>query len=152
MARSLKVVFRADVPRIAQAGDIKMVSPGYARNYLFPRELAFPATGSALKQWETERQGTLDKAARRRAEVQALAQKVESTPCRITAKVGPEGRLFGSVGRLEISEALAKQGLTVGKHAVMLNEPIKQIGSFTIPVRLATGLQAQIKLEVVAEA
>src|SRR5947207_10277150 len=99
MARNLKVVFKTDIRGIAQAGDVKRVSPGYARNYLFPRQLAFPATGSALKQWETVRQGTLAKAQRHRESAQTLAQQIESASCAITAKASPEGRLFGSVGR-----------------------------------------------------
>jgi large subunit ribosomal protein L9 len=152
MAHSLKVVFRSDVRGIAQAGDVKMVSPGYARNYLFPRELAFPATDAALKQWETERQATVSKAERKRAEAQNLAQKIESTPCVITAKAGDEGKLFGSVGRQEIAEALAKQGVTLDKHDIVLHSPIKQLGTTTVAVRLGGALQAQLKVEIVAEA
>src|SRR6185312_3182867 len=108
MAHTLKVVFNSDVRGIAQAGDVKKVSPGYARNYLFPRKLAFPATDTALKQWETVRQGTLAKAERRREGAQALAQQVEATPLTLTAKASPEGKLFGSIGRQDILQALAK--------------------------------------------
>src|SRR5438477_10473216 len=99
MAHTLKVVFRSDVRGIAEAGDVKNVSSGYARNFLFPRQLAFPAAGGALRQWESERQGTLAKATRIRGEVQALAQKMEALTLTIPAKASPEGRLFGSVGR-----------------------------------------------------
>jgi len=152
MANSLKVVFRSDVRGIAQAGDVKNVSAGYARNYLFPRKLAFPASESALRQWETERQGTLAKAVHRREESQTLAQKIESMTLEIKAKAGPEGRLFGSVGRQEIIEALGKQGLTVDKHAVSLQEPLKQAGPAQVPIRLGSGLQAHLKVTVVAEA
>jgi large subunit ribosomal protein L9 len=151
MAHSLKVVFRSDVRGIAQAGDVKMVSPGYARNFLFPRKLAFPATDNALRQWETERQGTLAKAVRQREQHQTLAQKIESITCTITAKAGPEGRLFGSVNRQEIAEALAKEGLTIDKQVLVLPEPIKQAGSTTVAVRLGSGIQAQLKIIVVAE-
>src|SRR5688572_27202770 len=98
MANSLKVVFKADLRGVAQAGDVKNVSPGYARNYLFPRELAFPATDAALRQWESVRQGTLAKAERKRETAQTLAQKIEGATCAFTMKAGPEGRLFGSVG------------------------------------------------------
>src|SRR5262249_38264086 len=115
------------------------------------RQLAFPATDTALKQWETERQGTLAKAAHKRAEAQTLAQKIESTPCVITAKSGEEGKLFGSVGRQEIIDALAKQGLTLDKHALVLATPIKQLGTTVVAVRLGSALQAQLKVEVVAE-
>src|SRR4030081_1506013 len=111
MAHSLKVVFQADVRGIAQAGDVKKESPGYARNFLFPRKLAFPATDAALRQWETVRQGTLAKAARQRDDAQSVAQKIEAVSCTITAKASSEGKLFGSVGRQEILDALAQQGV-----------------------------------------
>ena len=110
MANSLKVVFRSDVRGIAQAGDVKNVSAGYARNYLFPRKLAFQASEGKLRQWETERQGTLTKAGRLREASQTIAQKIEALACTISAKASAEGRLFGSVSRQEIKEALAKEG------------------------------------------
>ncbi|HVO32777.1 MAG TPA: 50S ribosomal protein L9 [Elusimicrobiota bacterium] len=151
MAHSLKVVFRADVRGIAQAGDVKMVSPGYARNFLFPRDLAFPASEQALRQWETERQGILAKAARQREQAQSLAQKIEAATCTITAKAGPEGRLFGSVGRAEIVEALARESIAVDKRYIVLAEPLKQIGAAQAQVRLPGGVQAQLKINVIAE-
>jgi large subunit ribosomal protein L9 len=151
MARSLKVVFRADVRGIAHAGDVKMVSPGYARNYLFPRQLAFTATDRLMKQWETERQGTLAKAAHKREQAQGLAQQVEALTLTIQAKVGPEGRLFGSVSRQEIAEALGKSGVTIEKQRIELREPIRKVGAAVVPVRLSADVQAQLKVNVVAE-
>jgi large subunit ribosomal protein L9 len=151
VAHSLKVVFRSDVRGIAQAGDVKMVSPGYARNYLFPRQLAFPATDSALRQWETVRQGTLAKSVRQRETAQTLAQKIESATCTISVKASPEGRLFGSVGRNEILDVLAKQGLTLDKHAVALPKPIKQLGATTVTVQLSAGVQAKLTVTLTPE-
>jgi large subunit ribosomal protein L9 len=148
---NLKVVFNADLQGIAKAGDVKNVSPGYARNYLFPRKLAFPATDSALKQWETVRQGTLAKAQRQREAAQALAQQVEAVSCTISAKASPEGRLFGSVGRQDVLAALAKQGLKLEKNAVALPQPIKQVGVSTISVRLSSGIQAKLTVTVTAQ-
>ena len=151
MAHDLKVVFRSDVRGIAQAGEVKSVSPGYARNYLFPRKLAFPATETALRQWETERQGVVAKAAHRREEAQGLAQKIEAVACTVTAKAGDEGQLFGSINRQEILAALAKEGITLDKRDLMMTEPIKRLGAYTVPVRLAAGVQTQVKVNVVAE-
>src|SRR4051812_38516247 len=105
---NIKVVFKADLQGVAHAGDVKNGSPGYARNFLFPRQLAFPATDSALKQWETVRQGTLAKAQRKRESSQSLAEKVQAANVTVAVKASPEGRLFGSVGRQEILEALKK--------------------------------------------
>lgn len=152
MANSLKVVFRADVRGIAQAGDVKTVSPGYARNYLFPRHLAFPATGQALKQWETERQGAMAKAAKKRDDAASLAQRIDALTITLSAKVGQDGHLFGSVGRQELSAALAKEGITVDKRAVELADPIRQTGLATVPVRVGAGVLAQLKVNVVAAA
>jgi len=151
MPHALKVVFRSDVRGIAQAGDVKNVSAGFARNYLFPRKLAFPASETMLRQWETERQGALAKATRLREESQTLAQKIEAITCTLTAKAGGEGRLFGSVGRQEIAEALVKEGLKVDKRMISLSEPIKTVGASTVTVRLGGGVQAPLKLNVVAE-
>jgi large subunit ribosomal protein L9 len=152
MANSLKVVFRSDVRGIAQAGDVKNVSSGYARNYLFPRKLAFQATEGLLRQWETERQGTLAKAERLRQDKQSIATRIDGVTLQMTAKASPEGRLFGSVGRQDIREALVKEGITVDRRAIELTEPLKQVGLATIPVHLGSGVQAQLKVNVVAEA
>jgi large subunit ribosomal protein L9 len=147
----IKVVFNSDIRGIAQAGDVKNVSPGFARNYLFPRKLAFPATDSALKQWETVRQGTVAKAQRRRESAEATAQQIQGVTCELTVKASPEGRLFGSVGKAEILEALAKQGVKIEKQALVLPKPIKQLGETPVIVRLPSGVQATVKVSVTAQ-
>jgi large subunit ribosomal protein L9 len=148
---NVKVVFKSDVRGIAHAGDVKAVSPGFARNFLYPRNLAFPATDASLRQWETVRQGTLAKAQRRRDASQSLAQQIEGATCTITRKASPEGRLFGSVGKQEIVDALAKQGITVDKHAVVLPKPIKQLGATPVEIHLPSGVQAKFTVTVSAE-
>jgi len=151
MAHSLKVVFRSDVRGIGQAGDVKNVSAGYARNFLFPRKLAFQASEGALRQWETERQGTLVKASRLRQDAQSLAERIEGLSCSISAKASPEGRLFGSVSRQEIKDVLAKEGVTIDRRAVLLPEPLKQVGPATVPIHLGNGVQAQLHITIVGE-
>ena len=99
----------------------------------------------------TERQGTLAHAARVREDAQTSAQKIESATCTVAAKAGPEGRLFGSVGRQEIIEALLKEGIKLEKRAIELAEPLKQLGNAVVPVRLGAGVLAQLKVSVVAE-
>jgi len=152
MAKSLKVVFRSDVRGIAQAGEVKNVSAGFARNFLLPRKLAFRATEGALRQWETERQGTLTKASKLRDDAQSVAQRIEAVTCTITAKASAEGRLFGSVSRQEILKALSQEGITLDRRAVELGEPLKQVGLSTVPVHLGSGITAQLKVNVIAEA
>jgi large subunit ribosomal protein L9 len=151
VAQSLKVVFRSTVRGIAQAGDVKAVSPGYARNFLFPRHLAFPATEAALRQWETERQGILAKAARAQDQAQTLAQRIETIVLTLKARARPDGRLFGSVNRQEILEALAREGIVLDKRALLLSEPIRQVGTFDVPVRLSASIRVTLKATVVAE-
>ena len=151
MARNVKVVFRADVRGIAQAGEVKTVAPGYARNYLFPHNLAFPATPFALRQWETERQGVLAHAERLREDTKALGQRIDKLAVTIMAKVGHEGQLFGSVGRQDLLDALTREGITIEKAALLLDAPIRSTGTHAIPVRLAGGVQAVFKVTVAAE-
>jgi len=152
MARALKVVFRSDVRGVAQAGDVKTVAPGYARNYLFPRQLAFPATPAALRQWETERQGVLAHAEKLRKDVQSLAQKIEAVTVTIAAKVSPEGQLYGSINRQQLLDGLSAQGVTVDKGALLLDAPIRNIGPTSVILHLGSGISATLKIEVVAEA
>ena len=151
MAHSLKVVFRSDIRGIARAGDVKNVSPGYARNFLFPRKLAFPASDGAMRQWETERQGTLTKAAKLRDDTQSVAQNIEALTLTITAKSSDEGRLFGSVTRQEIKDALSKEGIQVDRRTIELVAPLKQTGPATVPVHLGHGVTAQLKITIVGE-
>ena len=151
MARPIKVVFRSDVRGVAQAGDVKAVAAGFARNYLLPRNIAFVATPSALRQWETERHVVLTHAVKLRADVQALAEKLDGMTVTLTAKVSPEGALFGSINRNDILAALEKQNYTVEKGALLLDAPIKSVGIHSVILRLGSGVSATLKVEVVGE-
>jgi large subunit ribosomal protein L9 len=151
VAKNLKVVFKSEIRGIAKAGDVKMVSPGYARNYLFPRRLAFAATDAAIRQWDTVRQGTIAKTERQSSSAQELAQKIEAASVSVAVKAGADGRLFGSVGRQDIAAELARQGLKVEKHAVALPQPIKQVGTSIVIVQLGAGIQAKLNVTVTAE-
>lgn len=152
MARNVKVVFMSDLRGVARAGDVKNVSSGYARNYLYPRELAFPATEAQLRQWETVKQGTLAKAERKRDASKTLAEKIAATPCTLSLKASPEGKLFGSVGKHEILSALEKQGIKLDKHAIELPKPIKQVSVTPVTVQLPAGVQATVTVTITAEA
>ncbi len=151
MPSSVKVVFKASVRGIAQAGDVKSVSAGFARNFLFPRKLAFPAIEGALRQWETQRQGTLAKADKERTDSEGIAQKIDGITLTIPAKSSDEGRLFGSVTKMEIKAALSKEGIQVDRRMIELREPLKQTGTVTVPVQLGHGVTAQLKITVVGE-
>ncbi len=151
MPHAMKVVFRSDVRGIAHAGDVKKVASGYARNYLFPRKLAFPASEGALRQWETERQGTLAKAEKLRQGAESVAQRIEALTLTIAAKASDEGRLFGSVTRQEIKDALSKESITVDRRMIELRGPLKQTGPVSVLVHLGNGIAAQLKITIVGE-
>ena len=148
----MRVVFLDDVENAGRAGEIKEVKDGYARNFLLPRKLAAPANTSTVQQAEAKaralakEQEKIDEAAR------AVADKLSGTPIVITARVGSEGRLFGSVTSTDIAEELSQRGAgTVEHRQVALGQPIKEIGRYDIEVSLTRNVKAQITVEVKGE-
>ena len=148
----MRVVFLDDVENAGRAGEIKEVKDGYARNYLLPRKLAAAANSSTVQQAEAKaraiakEQEKLDEAAR------AIADKLAGTPLVITARVGSEGRLFGSVTSTDIAEELSQRGAgTVEHRQVALGQPIKEVGRYDIEVSLTRNVKAQVTVEVKGE-
>ncbi len=147
----MKVVFLQNVEGSGRTGEIKQVADGFARNYLLPRRLAAPATPDAVKRAEARavvearRQAELDEQAR------ALAEGM-AAPIVITARVGEQGRLYGSVTSGDIAEEVSKLvGQEVDRHLVVLEEPIKTLGTYEIPLRLTRNVEAKVTVEVVGE-
>ncbi|MHA1568312.1 MAG: 50S ribosomal protein L9 [Alphaproteobacteria bacterium] len=147
----MKVILSADVPELGAIGDVVNVKNGYARNYLFPKKLAEPATSRNLKQLEHTKARIEAKRRREKEEAEEIAKKLENTQVRITAKVGEEERLYGSVTVSMIAQELADQGLEIEKRHIHLAEPIRSTGVFTVPVRVHTDVTAEIKVWVVPE-
>ena len=104
-----------------------------------------------MKQWETERQGAIARAEKKREDASTLAKRIEALTVTITAKAGNEGHLFGSIGRGDVLAALTKEGIALDKKSIELADPIRQVGQATVPLRLAAGVQASLKVNVVAE-
>jgi large subunit ribosomal protein L9 len=147
------VVFLDDVDGVARAGEIKNVADGYARNFLLPRKLAAAATTSTMQQADkrakalAKEQEKLDEAA------QAVAGKLSASPIVIEAKVGEQGRLFGSVTASDIAEAVAANGGSKVEHRqVALATPIKEVGTYEISVTLTRNVKAQLTVEVKSDA
>jgi large subunit ribosomal protein L9 len=147
----MKVVFLQNVEGSGRTGEIKEVADGFARNFLLPRRLAAPATPDAVKRAEAlaaaeaRRQAELDEEAR------TLAEKL-ATPIVITVRAGEQGRLYGSVTPGDIAEEASKlAGQEVDRHLLVLEEPIKEVGIYEIPLRLTHNVEATITVEVVAE-
>jgi large subunit ribosomal protein L9 len=147
----MKVILKSDVERLGKTGDVVAVAAGYARNYLLPRGLALEATAHSVEQIEIE--GKREEKARQRqaADAAALAQKLEQLSLTISKQAGESDKLFGTVTAMEIAEALVKEGHEIDKRKIELEEPIKTLGIYTIPVRLHTDVTAKVKVWVVKE-
>ena len=149
----MKVVLTRDVKDLGTAGQVKEVSDGYARNFLFPRKLAIPATAAALKQVEAREQAVVKREAREEQQARALAQRLKDQPIRIFPKVGEQGRLYGSVTAADVAEALSKQvGQPIDKRKIELHEPIRQLGEFQVPFRVSRTVAVTLNVSVEREA
>ncbi|HEY83343.1 MAG TPA: 50S ribosomal protein L9 [Dehalococcoidia bacterium] len=148
----MKVVFLEDVPDVADAGEIKEVADGYARNFLIPKKLAVLADARAMHLVEAQ----LKKKARLQAEIEAemreLAQQLEGKEIVLKTRAGAKGRLYGSITNADIAEELEKSaGVVVDKRKIELDEPIHEVGSYEITIRLTKDIIPKIKLSVVPE-
>lgn len=147
----MKVILRTDIANVGRQGDIKEVSPGYARNYLLPRQMAMEATAQNLKIWDKEKVKLEKQREKIIADARALAEKVEKVSLTMPVKVGEAGKLFGSVTSANIAKALDEQGFKIEKHDILLHEAIKELGVFTIDIRLHPEVIAKIKVWVIEE-
>ena len=134
----MKVVLLQTVPHVGKAGEVKEVANGYARNYLIPRGLAKPATPAALAEARQRQEAEARREARLEAEAAQLEQQINQTQLTFRVRVGEQGRLYGSITAADIAEQLARQlGREIDKRRVELAEPIRQLGRYQVPVRLA---------------
>ncbi len=147
----MEVILREDVDKLGARGQLVKVTPGYARNFLLPKRLAVPATEANKKIVEQERQAHLRREAKLVADAGDLGKLLENVNITIAQKAGENDQLFGSVTSKDIVEALEKQGYTIDRRKVILEEPIKTLGDFKIPLRLHREVTAEIALHVVKE-
>lgn len=147
----MKVILREDVVNLGTAGNIVQVSDGYARNYLIPRNFAVPATGNNLKTFEHEKRVLESRRAKRKKEAEAMKAKLERISCSISKKVGDQDKLFGSVTTQDIEKAFNAEGFTIDKKDILLAEPIKALGVYTVPIRVFDDVVANTKVWVVRE-
>ena len=147
----MEVILRQAVEKLGHPGDIVKVSPGYARNFLLPRGFAYEATPGNKKRIEQERQRLEAAEEARRGSAQEYAGKLEQVSLTFSARVGEEGKLFGSVTSADIAQQLAEQGYTVEKRQIDLKEPIKALGDYKVEVRLMPGVEASVTVSVVAD-
>ena len=147
----MEVILREDVDKLGARGQVVKVAAGYARNFLLPKKLAVTATESNKKIVEQERQAHLRKEAKLQSEAQDLAKLVNGVSVTIAQKAGENDQLFGSVTSKDVVDALAAKGYTIDRRKVQLDEPIKQLGEFKVPVRLHKDVTAEVTVQVVKE-
>jgi large subunit ribosomal protein L9 len=151
MPANIQVILRQDVDKVGKSGELVRVRPGFARNYLLPRQLAVPATDAAVHRIEHERAVAIVRTEKARREAQASADRLGALSIRIIQKAGDDGRLFGSVTTKDIETALKGQGVVIDRRKIDLAEPIKAVGSYQVPVKLVSDVSAILKVEVVAK-
>ena len=145
----MKVILLQDVKGKGKKGQMIEVSDGYARNYMLPRKLATEATPDAVNTMRMNDKATQERQAKERAEALELRNRMKDMTVVVTAKGGGAGRLFGSVTNTEVSEALAKQaGIQLDKRKIVLEEPIKSVGVYTVKCKLGYEINAELKIEV----
>ena len=147
----MEVILRQAVDNLGHTGDIVKVSPGYARNFLLPRGLAYEATTGNKKRLEQERNRLEAAESERKGKASELATRIEQASLTFSARVGEEGKLFGSVGAADIAAELEKQGLHVEKRQIDLHEPIKALGVYRVPVRLHADVKPEVRVWVIKQ-
>ena len=147
----MEVILREHVDNLGRRGDVVKVAEGYARNYLLPRKLALPVTDSNRRQIERERKLADAREADERRTAEALAERLAGFECVIARKVGEKETLYGSVTTADVAEALAAQRVEIDRRKLQLADPIKQLGEFSVPVKLHRDVTAQIKVRVVRD-
>jgi len=147
----MQVILREDIDKLGKIGDLVKVADGYARNFLVPRKKAIEATSKNMNAMNHAKKMVSDRLRKLKKEAAVDADRIKALAVTIKAKVGEEGKLFGSVTSMDIAEAMKVQGVLVDKRKIVLDEPIKRTGDYTITVKLHTDVTADFKVSVVAE-
>lgn len=147
----MKIVLLEEVAGLGRTGEVKEVADGYGRNFLLPRRLALLATTAAIKEAQARQQAEALIQARSQAEMEALAKKLDGMVVTVKAKVGAEGRLYGSVTSGHLAEELGRLGQEMDKRKIELPEPIRQVGDYQVTIRLGGELLPRITVKVEAE-
>ncbi len=146
-----QILLREDIDSLGARGEIVRVKAGYARNYLLPRKLAVEANAGNIKQIEQERAALLRKEATERGTAEAQAEQMRALRLNFARKVGEHGILYGSVTSMDITEALKEKGYDIDRRRITLREAIKEIGDFTVPVRLHREVVVELPVSVTNE-
>lgn len=145
------VILKQKVEKLGDVGDVVDVSSGYARNFLLPKGIAEISTPEKMSQIQAMKEKERLKKEQELQEAKMLAEKIMHTSCTITAPAGEEDKLFGAITANDIVKALASEGIHINKKKIVLEEPIKKLGIYNIPVKLAPDIEATFKLWIVKE-
>ena len=144
----MKVILLQDVKGKGKKGQMLEVSDGYARNFMLPKKLAIEATTDAINTMRMNDKATQERIAREKAEALAVAGKLREMTLTVTAKGGGAGRLFGSVTNAEIADALAKNGIKLDKRKIVISDPIKNVGTYTVTCKLGYEISAPLTVKI----
>ncbi len=147
----MEVILREDIERLGNRGQVVKVADGYARNFLLPKRLAVAATDANRKIVEQERQAHLRREAKQKSEAEDLSKMLTGVTVTIAQKAGENDQLFGSVTSKDVADALAQKNFTIDRRKVLLEEPIKQLGEYKVPVRLHKDVTAEVTVQVTKE-
>lgn len=149
--QAMELILREDVLKLGRRGDVVQVSDGYGRNYLLPKKLAVPLTAGNRKVVEQMKAAGVRREATEQTEAEQLAAMLAKVTLTIARKAGETGTLFGSVTSLDVADALEKKGYQIDRRKIILEDPIKQLGEYPVPVRVHREVTASVNVQVVAE-
>ncbi len=147
----MKVILTENIDAIGQIGDVVNVAPGYARNFLLPKGLAMEATGKNIRELEHQKRVLALKREKVRQEMLSIAEKLNKATVSMRRKVAEDGKLYGSVSATDIAKSLEDQGFEVEKKNITLDQPIKQLGEFTVPIRVGSQITANVRVVIEKE-
>ena len=147
----MEVILRQSVRDVGKAGEIVTVKNGYGRNYLIPRGLAYLATKENKRRVDAEAVKRAQQAESDRADAEILAEKLGALSVEFTVKAGEGDKMFGSIGSADIADQLAERGYQIDKRTVLLEEPIKMIGIYKVPIRIHHDVNAEVRVWVIKE-
>jgi large subunit ribosomal protein L9 len=144
----VKVILTKDVDKVGKSGEMKVVADGYATNYLIPHKLAVPASGGAYRAFQHDIASREEKRKREREEAEIAATRIASTTLTMGVKVGEGGKLYGSINNQDIAEALGRRGITVDRHKIDLEQPIKSLGTYKVAIKVFSGMTPEVTIVV----
>ena len=144
----MKVILTQDVATLGKSGEMKTVADGYAMNFLIPGKLAVPTAGGAYRAWQHDIASREDKRKREREDAEVAATRIASTTLTMGVKVGEGGKLYGSITSKEIAEALGRRGITVDRHKIELEEPLKTLGTYKVAIKVFSGMTPEVTVVV----